>query len=97
MADMVITFMNSARKNRAKRSELYSVWNPPTSSCSASTKSNGGRFNSAVPATKNTRKGTTPVASTFQFPATWLATMSWVDNEPEVRKTVAIARPRAAS
>ena len=97
MADMVMTFMNSARKNRAKRSELYSVWKPPTSSCSASTRSNGGRFSSAVPATRKTRKGTTPVASTFQLPDTWVATMSWVDSDPEVRNTVAMARPRAAS
>ena len=48
IADMVITFMNSARKNRAKRIELYSVLKPPTSSCSASTRSNGGRLSSAV-------------------------------------------------
>ena len=48
IADMVIMFMNSARKNRAKRIELYSVLKPPTSSCSASTRSNGGRFSSAV-------------------------------------------------
>ena len=43
MADMVITFMNSARKNRAKRIDEYSVWNPPTSSDSASVRSKGGR------------------------------------------------------
>ena len=48
IADMVIEFMNSARKNRAKRIELYSVLKPPTSSCSASTRSNGGRLSSAV-------------------------------------------------
>jgi hypothetical protein len=50
MADMVTVFMNSARKNRAKRIEEYSVWKPPTSSCSASTRSKGGRFSSAVAA-----------------------------------------------
>ena len=42
MADIVTVFMNSARKKSAKRIELYSVWKPPTSSCSASTRSNGG-------------------------------------------------------
>ena len=97
IADMVITFMNSARKNRANRIELYSVWNPPTSSCSASTRSNGGRFNSAVPATRKTRNGTTPVVTTFQFQPDWLDTISWVDREPPVMKTVAMARPSAAS
>jgi hypothetical protein len=41
-------FMNSARKNSAKRMPVYSVWKPPTSSCSASTRSNGGWFVSAI-------------------------------------------------
>ena len=40
--------MNSARKKIAKRIPLYSVWNPPTSSCSASTRSKGGWFVSAI-------------------------------------------------
>ena len=44
MADIVTVFMNSARKKRAKRIDEYSVLKPPTSSCSASTRSNGGRF-----------------------------------------------------
>ena len=43
------------------------MWKPPTSSCSASTRSNGGRFSSAVAARKNTTNGTTPVATMFQF------------------------------
>ena len=49
MADMVIVFMNSARKNRANRIDEYSVTNPPTSSWSASTRSKGGRLVSATP------------------------------------------------
>ena len=53
MALIVIVFMNSARKNRAKRKLEYSVLNPPTSSCSASTRSNGGRLSSAVAAMTN--------------------------------------------
>ena len=53
IADIVMTFMNSARKKRAKRSALYSVWNPPTNSCSASTKSKGARLTSATAAIKN--------------------------------------------
>ena len=77
--------------------ELYSVWKPPTSSCSASTRSNGGRFSSAVPATTNTRNGTTPVAATFQFQVAWPATIPLVDRVPETRKTEAIDSPSAAS
>ena len=39
----------SARKNSANRMPLYSVWNPPVSSCSASGRSNGARLVSASP------------------------------------------------
>ena len=60
----------------AKRIDEYSVWNPPTSSCSASTRSKGGRFISAVAAMKNTTNGTTPVAMTFQF-----RMPSWADDD----------------
>jgi hypothetical protein len=45
-----MTFMNSARKKIAKRMPVYSVWKPPTSSCSASTRSNGGWLVSATAA-----------------------------------------------
>ena len=50
IADIVMRFMNSARKKIANRMPVYSVWNPPTSSCSASTRSNGGWFVSAIAA-----------------------------------------------
>ena len=60
MADMVMVFMNSARKNRPKRMDEYSVWNPPTSSCSASVRSNGGRVSSAVMAIMKKTKGRKP-------------------------------------
>ena len=43
-AETVIMFMYSAMKNIANRIEEYSVWNPPTSSPSASGRSNGARF-----------------------------------------------------
>src|SRR5262245_45333080 len=39
----------SAKKNRENLNPLYSVWNPATSSDSASGKSNGARFVSATP------------------------------------------------
>ena len=45
----------SARKNRANRIELYSVWYPPTSSCSASAVSNGARLASAWMQTRNSK------------------------------------------
>ena len=40
-AETVIMFMYSAMKNMANRIEEYSVWKPPTSSPSASGRSNG--------------------------------------------------------
>ena len=43
-ADTVIMFMYSAMKNMANRIEEYSVWNPPTSSPSASGRSKGARL-----------------------------------------------------
>ena len=36
--------MYSARKNIANLNDEYSVWNPPTSSDSASARSNGARL-----------------------------------------------------
>ena len=48
----------SAKKNSANRIPLYSVWNPPVSSCSASGMSNGARFVSARPPMKNATKAT---------------------------------------
>ena len=71
-----------------KRIELYSVWKPPTSSCSASTRSNGGRLSSAVAAMQKMTNGTTPVRDHVPVercvPACE-ATMSWVDSEPVSR------------
>ena len=43
-AETVAMLMYSARKNSANFRELYSVWNPPTSSPSASGRSNGARL-----------------------------------------------------
>ena len=58
IADIVMRFMNSARKKMPKRMPVYSVWNPPTSSCSASTRSNGGWFVSAIAAMRKMTKAT---------------------------------------
>ena len=43
-ADTVTMLMYSARKNIANFSDEYSVWKPPTSSPSASGRSNGARL-----------------------------------------------------
>ena len=67
-ADMVMVFMNSAMKNRANRIDEYSVLNPPTSSCSASTRSKGGRLSSAVMAIMKMKKGRMPVRTRYQLP-----------------------------
>src|SRR5262249_14267864 len=50
--ETTIMLAYSARKNSANRMPLYSVWNPPVSSCSASGRSNGARFVSARPPMK---------------------------------------------
>src|SRR5262244_3595989 len=54
--ETTIMLAYSARKNSANRIPLYSVWNPPVSSCSASGKSNGARFVSARPPMKKITK-----------------------------------------
>ena len=43
-AETVTMLMYSARKNSANFSDEYSVWKPPTSSLSASGRSNGARL-----------------------------------------------------
>src|SRR3954468_12339177 len=55
-ADSVARLMYSARKNIANFSEEYSVWKPPTSSPSASGRSNGARLVSPTPETAYSRK-----------------------------------------
>ncbi len=99
MADMVMVFMNSARKNRAKRIDEYSVTNPPTSSESASTRSKGGRLVSAMMAMKKITKGTTPSRMAFhchRWPA-WASTMVRVDRDPVISTTTTTVMPSAAS
>ena len=99
-ADMVITFMNSAMKNRAKRMDEYSVLKPPTSSLSASARSKGGRCSSAVMAIMNKTKGTTPVRMRFQLAKKvwlWASMMPRVDSVPAISTTVTTDIPMAAS
>ncbi len=80
IAETVTMFTYSARKNSANFSDEYSVWNPPTSSDSASGRSNGARLVSpTIAITKTTKLGTS--SSTYQ-PAACAATMSAVDSDP---------------
>ena len=82
MAETVTMLTYSARKNSANFSDVYSVWKPPTSSDSASGRSNGARLVSPIMAMTNTTKlGTS--SSAYQPPDTCAATISEVDSEPE--------------
>src|ERR1700722_17013089 len=98
-ADMGMVFMNSARKNKPKRMEEYSVWKPPTSSCSASVRSKGGRVSSAGMAIMKKMKGMKPRRIRFQFqkPLDWEATMARVESEWLTSTTMTVVMPRAAS
>src|SRR3954466_14192363 len=88
-ADIVIRFMNSARKKIAKRMPVYSVWKPPTSSCSASTRSNGGGVGSPVAAVLKMTNATIAgiqyhwVTNESQVVHAWPLTMPRVDRVPE--------------
>ena len=95
--------MNSARKKIAKRMPVYSVWKPPTSSCSASTRSNGGWFVSAIAAIRKMTNA--PMAgSQYQWVtnesqpshACWF-TMPRVESVPEWIRTPTTDSPSAAS
>src|SRR6516164_9826394 len=103
-ADIVMTFMNSARKKIANRIPVYSVLNPPTSSCSASTRSNGGWFTSAHAAMRkitnatNVRSQYASLNKVCQLvPYCSRKTMSCVESELAWIRTARIARPNAAS
>src|SRR3989440_10992955 len=80
IAETVTMFTYSARKNSANFSDEYSVWKPPTSSDSASGRSNGARLVSpTIEITKITKLGS---SSTAYQPLACAATISLVDNEP---------------
>ena len=95
-------FTYSARKNSANDIELYSVWYPATSSCSASGKSNGARLVSAMPATKKMKKptgarntyhaGTGTTLKSHHTPACW-STISRSDSVLAITSTEARAMP----
>ncbi len=79
-AETVVMLTYSARKNIANFSDEYSVWKPPTSSPSASGRSNGARLVSptiAVTYTANDGSSST----TYQV-CSWAATIPDVDMVP---------------
>src|SRR5580692_1456467 len=65
-AETVTMLMYSARKNIANLNEEYSVWKPPTSSDSASARSNGARLVSPTIAIAYTQKDTNSGDVTYQ-------------------------------
>src|SRR3954464_4466235 len=80
-AQTVVTLMYSARKNIANLIDAYSVWNPATSSVSASGRSNGARL---VSPTIETRYMTNDGMSGSAYQSFDCAdTISLVDREPE--------------
>src|ERR671920_1589195 len=94
-AETVIMLMYSARKNSANFSDEYSVWNPPTSSDSASGRSNGARLVSPTMAMTNTAK--LGISSQPNQPDDCAPTMSAVDSDPADRITPTTERPNAIS
>src|SRR5918911_3682909 len=96
IAETVTMLTYSARKNRANFSDEYSVWNPPTSSDSASGRSKGARFVSPTIDTQNTTK----LGNSRNTNHHWrdcAATISAVDSDPEYKITATIDIPRAIS
>ena len=95
-AEMTTMFRYSAAKNAAKRPPPYSVLKPPTSSASASARSNGARLVSAKPATMKIRKPTSCGPNIQKFVSChW--TMSTSDSEPTIMITPTSDRPWATS
>src|SRR3954451_21370549 len=90
-AETITMLTYSAKKNSANFNELYSVWNPPTSSDSASGRSNGARLVSPTIEITNTMK--LGANNNGFHPNACPATMSAVDNDPEYKITPTIESP----
>src|SRR3954471_10117228 len=80
-AQTVVTLMYSARKNIANLIDAYSVWNPATSSVSASGRSNGARLVSPTIETRYMRNDGISGRAYHSFACE--ATISLVDSDPE--------------
>src|ERR687885_408068 len=95
-AESVIMLMYSAVWKRPQRMPLYSVWYPATSSLSASGRSNGARFVSAIPAMKKQSSPTTcGAAYGIVVPCLW--TMSTSESEPAMSTTPSTDRASETS
>src|SRR4029079_2266353 len=94
-AETVTRLMYSARKKSANLSELYSVWKPPTSSPSASGRSNGARLVSPTIETTYTRNDTGTTRMNQRD--VWPSTICDVDIELAARNTATNERPIATS
>src|SRR3954468_24508673 len=94
-AEITTTLMYSAMKNEPKRMPPYSVLQPPTSSASASGRSNGGRLVSAKPATRKIAKPTN-CGITYHMPD-WASTICTSESEPAVRITPSSDSPSDTS
>src|SRR4051794_8133965 len=79
-AETVVMLTYSASMNIANFSDEYSVWNPATSSPSASGRSKGARLVSPTIAVRYTKKDGNS-RKTYQVPC-WAATMPEVDMVP---------------
>src|ERR1700754_4061141 len=99
MAQSIITFMYSARKNSRKGPEEYSTKKPATSSDSASSRSKGGRWVSARDETKKMISIGNRMVKMFQCsrPSTpvvsWACTIWEMFSEPANSSTVIITKP----
>src|SRR5437763_12191839 len=82
----VIMFTYSAIWKRPQRMPEYSVWSPATSSVSASGRSNGARFVSAIPPMKKIKKPTI-CGPTYQTECDWLSTILTSESVPAVITT----------
>src|SRR6476661_4461406 len=94
-ADTVVMLTYSASMNIANFSEEYSVWNPPTSSPSASGRSNGARLVSPTIDTTYTRNDTGTTRMNQRD--VWPSTICDVDIEPAARNTATNESPIATS
>src|SRR4051812_30993862 len=94
--DSMMTFMYSPRKNSRNGVEEYSTMKPATSSDSASSRSNGGRWVSASVEMKKTIAMGNRMVNRNQ-PCAWAITMAERFSEPANSSTVMSTKPMETS
>src|SRR3954466_11151388 len=103
MAQSMITFMYSARKNSRNGPEEYSTKKPATNSLSASSRSKGGRWVSARDETKKMTSMGKRMEQKFQFSSAKTEALSWactiweMFSDPAYSRTVIITKPMETS